>query len=55
MVLHFGIIDILQEYNYSKSLETTWKSAAYGHESISSVDPVSYSHRFQRFLTRVFD
>ena len=55
VVLHLGIIDILQEYNMSKSLETTVKGAAYGRDAISSVDPVSYSRRFQRFLQRVFE
>lgn len=55
VVLHFGIIDILQEYNAVKSLETTVKGAAYGRDAISSVDPVSYSRRFQRFLQRVFE
>lgn len=55
VVLHFGIIDILQEYNAAKSLETTVKGAAYGRDAISSVDPVSYSRRFQRFLQRVFE
>ena len=55
VVLHCGIIDILQEYNYSKSIETTVKGAAYGRDVISSVDPVSYSRRFQRFLRKVFE
>jgi hypothetical protein len=38
-----------------ESLETTVKGAAYGRDAISSVDPVSYSRRFQRFLRRVFE
>ena len=55
VVLHFGIIDILQEYNHIKNLETVVKGAAYGQSVISSVDPVTYSRRFQTFLRRVFE
>jgi 1-phosphatidylinositol-4-phosphate 5-kinase len=46
-----GIIDILQKYNRHKRLENFVKSRMNDSEAISSVDPNSYSRRFNRFFT----
>ncbi|KAK9917488.1 hypothetical protein WJX75_004962 [Coccomyxa subellipsoidea] len=54
VVLYFGIIDILQEYNMSKRLEHGYKSIFNNGRTISAVDPRHYSRRFQEFLKKVF-
>ncbi|XP_071715527.1 phosphatidylinositol 4-phosphate 5-kinase 6-like [Rutidosis leptorrhynchoides] len=54
VVLYFGIIDILQDYDISKKLEHAYKSFQYDPNSISSVDPVQYSKRFRDFIFNVF-
>ncbi|GAA0187034.1 kinase [Lithospermum erythrorhizon] len=53
VVLHFGIIDILQDYDINKKLEHAYKSFQYDPTSISSVDPRQYSRRFRDFIFRV--
>eukprot|EP00479_Gromia_sphaerica_P014844 TRINITY_DN9133_c0_g1_i1.p2 TRINITY_DN9133_c0_g1~~TRINITY_DN9133_c0_g1_i1.p2 ORF type:complete len:52 (-),score=7.15 TRINITY_DN9133_c0_g1_i1:76-231(-) len=45
-----GIIDILQEYNIKKKLESSFKSVMYAHQKISSVDPTQYAERFQKYI-----
>ena len=39
VILFFGIIDILQDYDISKKLEHAYKSFQYDPTSISAVDP----------------
>ncbi|XP_027935694.1 phosphatidylinositol 4-phosphate 5-kinase 4-like isoform X2 [Vigna unguiculata] len=54
VVLFFGIIDILQDYDISKKLEHAYKSIHYDPTSISAVDPRQYSRRFRDFIFRIF-
>ena len=54
VVLNFGIIDFLQEYNLTKHSENLWKSLVVGQENISSVDARSYADRFDRFINDIF-
>lgn len=54
VVLYFGIIDILQDYDISKKLEHAYKSFQVDPISISAVDPKLYSKRFRDFISRIF-
>ncbi|KAL8128828.1 hypothetical protein V2J09_017983 [Rumex salicifolius] len=54
VVMFFGIIDILQDYDISKKLEHAYKSMQYDPTSISAVDPKLYSKRFRDFIFRIF-
>ncbi|VFQ92107.1 unnamed protein product [Cuscuta campestris] len=54
VILFFGIIDILQDYDISKKLEHAYKSFQYDPTSISAVDPRQYSHRFRNFILKAF-
>ncbi|GAB2271556.1 Phosphatidylinositol 4-phosphate 5-kinase 1 [Dionaea muscipula] len=54
VVLYFGIIDILQDYDISKKLEHAYKSLQVDSTSISAVDPKLYSKRFRDFVGRIF-
>ncbi|KAL2942775.1 Phosphatidylinositol 4-phosphate 5-kinase 1 [Bienertia sinuspersici] len=54
VILYFGIIDILQDYDISKKLEHAYKSLQVDASSISAVDPKLYSKRFRDFMHRVF-
>ncbi|XP_010554770.1 PREDICTED: phosphatidylinositol 4-phosphate 5-kinase 4 [Tarenaya hassleriana] len=54
VVMIFGIIDILQDYDISKKLEHAYKSIQYDPLSISAVDPRQYSRRFRDFIFKVF-
>lgn len=54
VVLYFGIIDILQDYDISKKLEHVYKSLQADPASISAVDPKLYSRRFRDFIGRIF-
>ncbi|XP_057457226.1 phosphatidylinositol 4-phosphate 5-kinase 6-like [Lotus japonicus] len=54
LIIFFGIIDILQDYDISKKLEHAYKSMQYDPTSISAVDPRLYSKRFRDFIFRVF-
>ncbi|PKU69457.1 phosphatidylinositol 4-phosphate 5-kinase 2 [Dendrobium catenatum] len=54
VVLYFGIIDILRDYNFSKKLEHAYKSLQVDPSSISAVEPNLYSRRFRDFISRVF-
>ncbi|KAF8114738.1 hypothetical protein N665_0034s0077 [Sinapis alba] len=53
VVMIFGIIDILQDYDISKKLEHAYKSIQYDPTSISAVDPRLYSRRFRDFIFKV--
>lgn len=54
VVLYFGIIDILQEYDMGKKLEHAYKSLHFDSLSISAVDPALYSKRFLHFINSTF-
>ncbi|KAK9682194.1 hypothetical protein RND81_10G057100 [Saponaria officinalis] len=54
VLIFFGIIDILQDYDISKKLEHAYKSFQYDPTSISAVDPKQYSKRFRDFIFKVF-
>ncbi|GMH29409.1 hypothetical protein Nepgr_031252 [Nepenthes gracilis] len=54
VVMFFGIIDILQDYDISKKLEHAYKSMQYDPTIISAVDPKLYSKRFRHFIFRIF-
>ncbi|KAF5746833.1 putative phosphatidylinositol-4-phosphate 5-kinase mRNA family protein [Tripterygium wilfordii] len=54
VILYFGIIDILQDYDISKKLERAYKSLQADPASISAVDPKLYSKRFRDFIGRIF-
>ncbi|KAJ1375775.1 Phosphatidylinositol-4-phosphate 5-kinase, core [Sesbania bispinosa] len=55
VLLYFGIIDILQDYDISKKLEHAYKSLQVDDpSSISAVDPKLYSRRFRDFVGRIF-
>lgn len=54
VILYFGIIDILQDYDISKKLEHAYKSLQADPTSISAVDPKLYSRRFRDFIGRIF-
>jgi hypothetical protein len=54
VILFFGIIDILQDYDISKKLEHAYKSFQVDPTSISAVDPKLYSKRFRDFIHRIF-
>ncbi|KAK9726008.1 hypothetical protein RND81_05G184100 [Saponaria officinalis] len=54
VVMFFGIIDILQDYDISKKLEHAYKAMQYDATSISAVDPKLYSKRFRDFIFRIF-
>lgn len=54
VILVFGIIDILQDYDISKKLEHAYKAFQYDATSISAVDPRQYSQRFRNFISKVF-
>ncbi|KAJ8770367.1 hypothetical protein K2173_014980 [Erythroxylum novogranatense] len=53
VIMSFGIIDILQDYDISKKLEHAYKSIQYDPTSISAVDPKQYSRRFRDFIFKV--
>lgn len=54
VILYFGIIDILQDYDITKKLEHAYKSLQADPTSISAVDPKLYSRRFRDFIGRIF-
>ncbi|KAI0531289.1 hypothetical protein KFK09_000842 [Dendrobium nobile] len=54
VILFFGIIDILQDYDISKKLEHAYKSIHLDPTSISAVDPKQYAKRFRDFIFRAF-
>lgn len=51
VVLCFGIIDILQEWNTRKVFERTFKSMTHDSYAISVAPPKLYAARFADFLT----
>ncbi|GAB2291058.1 hypothetical protein Dimus_025314 [Dionaea muscipula] len=54
VILYFGIIDFLQNYNMMKRIEHAYKSIQYNSKAIPAINPRAYSARFQDFMSRVF-
>ncbi|KAK6124662.1 hypothetical protein DH2020_041594 [Rehmannia glutinosa] len=54
VIMFFGIIDILQDYDITKKLEHAYKSIQYDPNSISAVDPKQYSKRFRDYILKAF-
>ncbi|CAL0328810.1 unnamed protein product [Lupinus luteus] len=54
IIIFFGIIDVLQNYDISKKLEHAYKAFQCDPTSISAVDPRLYSKRFRDFIFSVF-
>ena len=52
-IYYFGIIDILQQYDTGKKVETFFKSKVLRQEKagLSSVDAITYGNRFIKFIT----
>lgn len=54
VLLYFGIIDFLQNYNMIKRIEHAYKSIQYNSKAIPSVNPRAYSSRFLDYMCQVF-
>uniref|UniRef100_A0A7N0V2X7 Phosphatidylinositol 4-phosphate 5-kinase n=1 Tax=Kalanchoe fedtschenkoi TaxID=63787 RepID=A0A7N0V2X7_KALFE len=54
VIVFFGIIDILQNYDINKKIEHAYKAKLYDATSISAVEPRHYAKRFRDFIFRVF-
>jgi hypothetical protein len=70
VIINFGVIDFLQEYNLTKQTEHVWKarrgclqricgltfpqSYVQLQDNISSVDPHAYAARFLAFMKGIF-
>lgn len=52
---YLGIIDILMIYTVRKKIENTYKSIRWktAPDEISAINPVDYSHRFQKFIAEI--
>ncbi|KAE8683175.1 Phosphatidylinositol 4-phosphate 5-kinase 5 [Hibiscus syriacus] len=55
VILFFGIMDIIQDYDISKKLEHVYKSMQYDPTSTSAIDPKLYSKRFRDFIFKTFN
>ncbi|XP_039766383.1 phosphatidylinositol 4-phosphate 5-kinase type-1 gamma isoform X2 [Ornithorhynchus anatinus] len=51
LLLHIGIIDILQSYRFIKKLEHTWKALVHDGDTVSVHRPSFYAERFFKFMT----
>ncbi|XP_030822466.1 phosphatidylinositol 4-phosphate 5-kinase type-1 gamma isoform X6 [Camarhynchus parvulus] len=51
LLLHVGIIDILQSYRFIKKLEHTWKALVHDGDTVSVHRPSFYAERFFKFMT----
>jgi hypothetical protein len=51
-IYYLGIIDVLQQFNFTKAVESSVKSLAYDKQEISSVNAAMYSRRFVDFIKR---
>jgi hypothetical protein len=49
-IYYCGVIDILQQYNVQKRVETMFKGFTSDVRTISAIDPPSYARRFVRFI-----
>ncbi|GAM26099.1 hypothetical protein SAMD00019534_092740 [Acytostelium subglobosum LB1] len=52
-IYYFAIIDILTTYNIKKQLEHTYKATIYDTDTMSAVNPNTYSKRFKQFLLKI--
>ncbi|NXU49743.1 PI51C kinase, partial [Turnix velox] len=52
LLLHVGIIDILQSYRFMKKLEHTWKALVHDGDTVSVHRPNFYADRFLNFMTK---
>eukprot|EP01132_Coremiostelium_polycephalum_P011101 gene11101-13581_t len=52
-IYFIGIIDILTFYSIKKQIEHTYKSVAYDTDTMSAVDPSTYTKRFKQFIHRI--
>ena len=52
---HFGIIDILQKWNWSKKLENAWKTCVMraNKNKLSAVPTGHYQKRFEKFMESI--
>ncbi|XP_064335798.1 phosphatidylinositol 4-phosphate 5-kinase type-1 gamma isoform X5 [Camelus dromedarius] len=51
LLLHIGIIDILQSYRFIKKLEHTWKALVHDGDTVSVHRPSFYAERFFKFMS----
>jgi hypothetical protein len=51
-IYYLGIIDVLQQFNFTKAVESSMKSIAYDKNEISSVNSEMYAQRFINFIKR---
>nr|XP_036874210.1 phosphatidylinositol 4-phosphate 5-kinase type-1 gamma isoform X3 [Manis javanica] len=51
LLLHIGIIDILQSYRLIKKLEHTWKALVHDGDTVSVHRPSFYAERFFKFMS----
>ena len=54
-IYNIGIIDYLQEFDFSKIMENRFKRLRFGSkamEGISAIDPEPYAKRYMRFIKR---
>jgi len=49
-IYFFGIIDILQEFNAKKRMESTYKCIRYNKKAISSISSKAYATRFLEYM-----
>lgn len=55
VLLNFGIIDILQEYNMHKQAEHHLKGIIHDRHSISAVEPHEYAKRMISYFSQLFE
>ena len=51
-IVHFSIIDYLQEWNFNKKTERFIKTRMFGKNGrlLSSIEPIAYEKRFNQFM-----
>jgi len=49
-IYFMGIIDILQEFNFKKQFESTYKGIRYNKNAISAISSRKYAERFMEYL-----
>ncbi|KAK7385105.1 hypothetical protein VNO78_30816 [Psophocarpus tetragonolobus] len=54
VILCFGIVNILQDYDINKKLEHAYMSLQVDPSSISAVDAKLYAERFRYFMAKIF-
>jgi len=50
---HLGIVDVLQQYNMAKKIETTAKSLFYDAQGISVIPPDEFAQRLLALAERI--